>query len=248
MLFSSRVNRVLLIFAVVLLVSGCATLYNPATQRKEFIFIGTEDEIALGFDMDREIAKSFEFVSDPKISSRLNLIGKRVAALSDRQDLVYTFKVVKDDTLNAFAIPGGYVYVNSGLINTVSDNELACVLGHEIGHIAARHSVKRLQANLGYQLLLAIAQNATSETSVLKAVDVTFNVVALGYSRQDEFLADRLAIKYAKGAGFDPYGMIIFFKKLEQEKKPGLELVFLSSHPPVQERIKEAENQIGAYH
>ncbi len=236
--------KIILILSCLFFICGCATVYNPATRRKEFIFIDTASEVSLGLDMDREIGKEFELLEDFKMLSRLNSIGSKVALSSDRQDVTYTFKIIKDDTLNAFAIPGGYVYVNSGLLKRSDDNELACVLGHEIGHIAARHSVKRLQANLGYQLLIAIAQGATKEAEVLRALNVTYNVVALGYSRQDEFLADKLAVKYSKASGFNPYGMVNFFRKLEAEKKPGVELVFLSSHPPVKDRITAVEKEI----
>ena len=118
-------------------------------------------------------------------------------------------------------------------------------MGHEVGHIAARHSVKRLQAVLGYQLISSIALGLSGQGQVLQAVDVVFNVVTLGFSRKDEYLADKLGVKYAKAAGFNPQGMVTFFQKLKAESKStGLELVFLSSHPPIDERIKQAEKEI----
>ncbi|MBM3243346.1 MAG: peptidase M48 [Candidatus Omnitrophica bacterium] len=227
-----------------LLLSGCATTYNPATARHELILIDTGSEIALGEDIGRQLRRDLIILNDYNMQSRLNSIGKRVAGFSDRQDLSYSFSIVKDDQYNAFAVPGGFIYVNSGLIKEATDDELACVLAHEIGHIAARHSVKRLQANLGYQLISSIALGKSSPAAVSQAAGITYNIIALGFSRQDEFLADKLAVKYAKAAGYDPYGMVTFFKKLEGNKKSGLDLVFLSSHPPIKDRIENVENEI----
>lgn len=227
------------------LLSGCTTIYNPATGNRETLFIDTQTEVSLGNDMAKQISSEMKLLDDPVRQKRLEAIGARIAAVSDRQDLKYYFKIVKDKEFNAFAIPGGTVYVNNGLIDAANDNELAAVLGHEVGHIAARHSVKRLQAVLGYQLISSIALGLTGQGQVIQAVDVVFNVVTLGYSRKDEYLADKLGVKYAKAAGFDPHGMVTFFQKLKAESKnTGLNLVFLSSHPPIDERIKKAQEEI----
>ena len=233
-------------FSLILFIflSGCATIYNPATQRNEFILIDTESEIALGKDLDKQIQKDFVLLKDKNMQKRLDTIGKKVASASDRQDLTYTFNIIKEDEFNAFAIPGGFIYVNSGLINAANDDELAAVLAHEIGHIAARHSVKRLQANMGYQLLVNIALGKSTSQAIYEAIGITYNIIALGFSRQDEFLADKLSVKYSKAAGFNPYAMVTFFKKLENNKKPGMDLVFLSSHPTIKDRIERVEKEI----
>lgn len=223
------------------------TIYNPATQKKETLLIDTESEIALGRDMDSQIQKKLKILSDPQMQYRLENIGNRVAAASDRGDLAYHFKIVKDKELNAFAIPGGFIYVNSGLMDIAGDDEVACVLAHEIGHIAARHSVKKLQAVMSYQIIMGIALGISGKQGIVKATDIAFDLVNLGYSRKDEFLADKLSVKYAKRAGFNPYGMVTFFEKLKKEaekKGPNFNLVFLSSHPPIEERIKNVEKEI----
>jgi beta-barrel assembly-enhancing protease len=233
----------ILTFLIVFL-SGCATLYNPATGRNELILIDTKDEVALGRDLDKQVKKDFKILKDRLMQERLDIIGQRISAVSDRQDLKYTFGIIKDDEFNAFAIPGGFVYVNSGLINEANDDELAAVLAHEIGHIAARHSVKRLQANMGYQILLNIALGKDKAGAISEVLNITYNIIALGFSRQDEFLADKLSVKYSYAAGFNPYGMITFFRKLENNKKSGTDLVFLSSHPPIKDRIERVEKEI----
>lgn len=247
----NRFNKVYL-FAIcylpfALFMSGCVTIYNPATQRRETLLIDTQSEIALGRDIDRQICRKLKVSIDPSLQQRLDSIGSRVAQFSDRKDLTYRFSVVEDKDLNAFAIPGGFIYVNSGLMSVATDDELACVLAHEIGHVAARHSVKKLQANLGYQIIMNIVLGVSNAQSLVRATNIVFNLVSLGYSRQDEYLADRLSIKYSKKAGFNPYGMITFFEKLKEEARrrgPNFNLVFLSSHPPINERIKQAKNEI----
>ncbi|MEK6727515.1 MAG: M48 family metallopeptidase [Candidatus Omnitrophota bacterium] len=235
--------------SIVFLLSGCTTIYNPATQRRETYFIGTQNEIALGRDMDLEIQKKMRIMQDQEMQLRLGKIAKRIAAASDRQDLIYTFKIIKDKELNAFSIPGGYVYVNTGLMDMATDDELSCVLAHEVGHIAARHSVKKLQAVMGYEIIMGIALGVSGQQSVAQATDIIFNIGSLGYSRKDELLADRLAVRYSKNGGYSPYGMIGFFEKLKEEESkrgPNLKIHFLSSHPDLDLRIQKVKEEIAS--
>jgi predicted Zn-dependent protease len=230
-----------------ILFGGCVTIYNPATQRKETLLIDTAGEVALGRDMDSQIQKKLKILNDPQMQYRLDSIGAKVSGACDRNDLNYHFRIVKDKELNAFAIPGGFIYVNSALMEISTDDELACVLGHELGHVAARHSVKAIQANLGYQLVIAIVFGVSGKEDMARAMNIVFNLVDLGYSRKDEFLADQLGVRYARSAGFNPYGMVTFFEKLREEaqnKGPNFNLVFLSSHPPIEERIKNVKEEI----
>jgi len=229
--------------------SGCTTIYNSATQRKESYLIGTQQEVSMGSDMDKQIQGKLKMLDNPLMQARLNRIGERLSAASDRQDVTYHFKIVEDKDLNAFAIPGGYVYVNSGLMNISNDSELAGVLAHEIGHVAARHSIKKLQAVLGYQIIMGLALGISGKDSMGQALDVVFNLSTLGYGRKDESLADKLAVKYTRIAGFDPHGLITFFEKLKKEAKEKGNAripVFLSSHPQLDERIRLIKNEIEA--
>lgn len=238
----------LIFFCSLFLLSGCATIYNPATQRKEAIWIDTQSEISLGRNMDEEIRKKLKVSDDPVMNQRLNFIGSRISRVSDRQDVSYYFRVVKDKELNAFAIPGGFVYCNSGLMLTATDDELACVLAHEVGHISARHSVKKLEATMAYDLLRTIVVGVTGQQTIAQAVDLlVFNPATLAYSRKDELLADKLAVRYAKAAGFSPYGAVTFFEKLKKEQEKGgssLRIEILSSHPDLDERIKKVREEI----
>ncbi len=240
-----RTGAILSIF-VLLSLNACVTIDNPATGRRETLLIDTASEVSLGKDLDIGVQQKFKLYTDRGMQDRLIFIGNRIANVCDRKDLVYHFRIIDDKSLNAFALPGGFIYVHKGLMDVASNDELACILGHELGHVAARHSAKRLQANLGYQILIGIALGVTGKQYVGNALSVVFDTVNLGYSRKDEYLADRLAVRYAKRAGFDPLGMVSFFEKLEKEAR-GFNLVFFSSHPPIKDRIKNVRQEIAAY-
>jgi predicted Zn-dependent protease len=233
--------------SLILFLCGCATIYNPATGRNETILINTRQEVALGTDLDKELHSKLKIINSPRMNNRLSSIGSKIAKFSDRQDLIYYFRVVEDKELNAFAIPGGFVYVNSGLMETANDDELAGVVAHEIGHVAARHSAKQMQSSLGYQFILGIISGVTGQPAMSDAMNIVFNLVNLGYSRKDELLADKLAVRYVRRAGYSPLGLITFFDKLKKEgEKKGTngKLAFLSSHPPIEERIAKIQEEM----
>lgn len=232
---------------------GCTTIYNPATGRRERYFINTRDEVAIGRQVAKEVKKQYKVLEDEEIQEHINAIGLKIACVSARQDLHYYFTVLDSKELNAFAIPGGGVYINSGLVNLLDDDEIACVLAHEVGHIAARHQAKKIQGQMGYQLLMAVAlfemgkKDRKLAKQVSQGAGIIFELVLLGYSRQDELLADRLAIKYAHQAGYNPRGMASSLKKLKQhgQDKGGWgPMVVFRSHPYLEDRIRAAEVQI----
>lgn len=237
-----------LVFAVsFLLLSGCASVYNPATERRELVFIDTGSEVALGKSLDRKIRQEHKVVTDPAENQRVNNIGKKISAVCDRSDLQYRFYVLEDRELNAFSIPGGFVYVNTGLLKKADDNELAGVIAHEIAHVVARHSVKHLQAALGFNILMSVAFNKSDAVDLYRAVNVVYNLVSLGYSREDERQADKLTVRYTFKAGYDTNGMLSFFSKIKEEEKEngvGNIPVFLRSHPAVEERIVNIKKEI----
>lgn len=234
------------LIVVSLSISGCATMYNPATEKKELIFITTPMEVALGQNTAMQAARQYSFIKDPKQLNKVTEIGEKLAKVSDRTDLKYHFALVEDNEINAFTMPGGYIYVNSGLLEMSTDDELACVIGHEIGHVAARHIAKKLQTQIGYDILMNIALKNASVKQMQQAIGITFNLVELGYSREDELLSDRLGVKYAYKAGYDPYAMISFLKKLKEKDKAEIGPVFLRSHPYASQRIQMMEKEIPA--
>lgn len=228
------------------LISGCATVYNPATGQQELILIDSVSELSLGSRVSASIDREYRLSEDPRYSERVNSIGQNIAAVCDRRDIPYHFKVIKDSEVNAFSTLGGYVYVFTGLIERVNDDELACVLAHEVGHIAARHSVKKLQVDMGYNILMSIAFAKGANADLQKAIDITFELASLGYSREDEFLADRLAVRYAYKAGYEPDAMISFMEKLGELEKEKVVIapIFLRSHPYLKDRINKVRNEI----
>jgi len=229
-------------------------MYNPATGKSELIFISTQQEIEIGKSAASQISKETKPYTDKQAIEHLEAIGQRVARVSDRKDIPYNFYMIDDEALNAFTVPGGHVYMHRGLFSVLDDDELACVLAHEIGHIAARHVVKRLQASLGYQLLSTIALNQYIKGHedrrkragyVSYAAATAFNLVKLGYSREDEFEADDIATLYADRAGFDPHGMASALTKLKQRKEKGLPVPYiLRSHPYLDDRIRRVEDKL----
>lgn len=247
MLTSSRINNSIIILLISAL-SGCTTVYNPATGRPERLFYDTREEVALGVNLDKELQNKLKISNNYFMKMRLEKIGNKVAAASDRQDLVYHFRLIVDKDLNAFAIPGGYIYVNNALMEAANDDELACVLAHEIGHVAAKHSIKRMQAVLPYELTMAIIAGVTGQSEIVQLADMIIaNPVILHYSRQDELFADKLSVRYTKRAGYNPYGMVTFFEKLKEEaekKGSNINIEILSSHPDLDKRIEFVKKEI----
>ncbi len=246
---------IVLFLSTALFLTGCAAVYNVATGRKEYVVIGTRQEVSLGRDLDKQILRKYKVSDDKSMDDRLKAIGERIADASDRQDIEYSFKVVEFDAINAFTIPGGYVYATTALMNAVSnDDELAGVMAHEVGHVAARHSIKRLEASLGYSILSQIAfsfvrPDSTSEVerirNIRKATNTVYRLIELGYSRQDELVADSLALRYTKKAGYDPVAVLTFMEKLLEKEDPGSEwFVFMRSHPHTKDRVEAIKKQL----
>ncbi|HQP91742.1 MAG TPA: M48 family metalloprotease, partial [Candidatus Omnitrophota bacterium] len=195
-------------------ICGCATVYNPATGRKELILINSAQEVQLGRSMSENIIKQEQRpVNDASKQRYVNQVGQRIVQASDRREIVYHFMVLDSPDYNAFALPGGYVYVYEGLLDKIDEAMLAAVLAHEVGHVAAKHSVKQMQSALGYNALIAIAMFGFSNkdpqlASNISAVsDTVYGLLSKGYSREDELFADKLSIKYLKNAGYDPNAM-----------------------------------------
>jgi len=232
---------------ILFFISGCATVYNSATRRQEYRFITTSEEVKIGSDIARQIEARFKVVNDPIRQGRLNYIGQRLSVVCDRQDLIHTFKIVDEKSINAFTILGGHIYVHSGLLDFIkSDSELASVLAHELGHSAARHSAKRLETGMGYQILAGLVFHDSKYADLARAVDISVDLIIRGYSRQDELLADRLGVKYLIKSGYSPQASIDVLRRLQEKDGSGPQGIgiFLSDHPLMPERIKTVAQEI----
>ena len=249
-----RYVECVIVLALLCVVCGCAV--NPVTGKKELMLFSDAQEIELGKNADPDIRWQFSGVyHDAQLGAYVNSVGQRTAAVSHRSNIPYYFAVVDSSVVNAFALPGGYIYITRGLLTRLENEaQLASVLGHEIGHVTARHGMKRLQLNLGFNVLLAVIDqaaggsesNSTRRGLIKLTSTVAFGTLALGYSRDDEFQADELGTIYASGAGYDPEGMVQLLEVLKSmhTREPSSVEVFFSSHPRSSDRIKKVESRI----
>jgi predicted Zn-dependent protease len=232
---------------VVLLFLNCATT-GPGGKRS-FILISSNEEISIGEKMSKQVESEEKVLNDSLVQSYVNHVGHRISGISDRKELPFQFKVLDSKEINAFACPGGYIYVYSGLLKILDDEaELAGVLSHEISHVVARHGVKKLQQVLGVQVVLSIALGSSSQLSK-DLVSTSIGVILQGYSRDNEFEADQFGTYYMEKAGYNPNGMENLLGKLDKmsEKEPTFFEKLAASHPPTKERMAKVENQIKGF-
>lgn len=248
-----------MLLIVIALLSACAK--NPATGEQDFVMISEKQELEIGKQAFAEISKNLSLLpeSDP-LARYVNSVGQRVAATADRKDLFYRFYVVDDATINAFALPGGYIFIHRGLINHMNNEaELAAVLGHELGHVTARHAVQQISKAQAYQNAIAIT---SIFVPIPQGATVFSDLIALsiiqGYGREAEFQSDELSIRYLTRAGYDPratIGILTTLKRLDEistkEKKDAGEEVenyhgAFASHPETKDRIQKAIEEAAA--
>ncbi len=218
-------------------------------------FFSTKSEVALGERYNRELQQKLPIIHDSEINEYINMLGNRLVEHCKRRDITYHFYVVNTSDVNAFAVPGGFIYVYRGLIDLCeNEGELAGVLGHEIGHIVARHSMKQMSKKLLFAGILTGASFAISRksrkwaqiTSLIGGVGIF--LTELKFSRDDERQADYLGLQEMYDAGYDPNCMITFFRKMEklsEKSKTGGYPAFLRTHPLTKERIRNAIKEIG---
>lgn len=215
-------------------------LIFPAIQAIQLSNISDRQEVQIGQQINRQlVSQEIRLYRNPEITNYVSEIGQRLAQQSKRPDIPYTFQVVNNKEINAFATMGGFVYVNAGLV-AAADNEaqLASVIGHEIGHIAARHSIQQMRQQ-------AIAQGLAAAAGLDRNTMVNLGVkvaLQLPNSRKDELQADQQGLDMLKQAGYAPSAMPAFMEKLL--KRGGSVPTFLSNHPATSDRIRALEQAI----
>lgn len=228
-----------------LTIAACAT--NPATGRREFSLMSEAQEIELGKQMDGEVRREMGLYNDAELQRYVESIGMRLARASERPNLPWHFTVVDEPAINAFALPGGYIYLTRGILPFLDNEaELAGVLGHEIGHITARHSAqqytKATTAGIGVTLLSIFVPEARPLQNI---TETALGVLFLKYGRDDELQADQLGVQYTSKTGWDPAGvggMLGTLARLDEASgnRRGVPN-WLSTHPTPADRVQKVQ-------
>lgn len=229
----SRPSRSLVLLAILMLVglNGCRTKS----------FLSTRQEVNLGKEASRQVEQEYRVDTASPDADRVRRVGQSLLDHMDKRDVPYTFKVIDGKDINAFSLPGGPIYVYRGLLDMMGDDDdaLACVLGHEAGHVNGRHAARQISSQYATNLLLLAIPNANYANLASGAA----GLVSLKYSRDDEYEADRRGLSYAHFANYDPNGMIRFFSKLQrlEKREGGNGPEWLQNHPVTKARIEKAK-------
>lgn len=242
-------TRFLLYLFIPLFLTISSCVRNPVTGKRDFMLISKKQEIAMGQQADPEIVSFFGLYEDPKLQRFIEEKGQKMAAISHRSELEYDFKIVDSPVINAFAVPGGYVYFTRGIMAHFNNEaEFAGVLGHEIGHIAARHSAKQQSKAVLAQVGLIAGMVISPEFAQFADVaSQGVGLLFLKFGRDAERESDRLGVEYAAKIGYDSEEMAEFYLTLHRiaGETAGATPSFLSTHPDPEDRY-EAVKELAA--
>ncbi len=234
--------------AAVAAVIACAT--NPATGKRQLMLVSEAQEIAMGQEADKEAVAAYGLYPDPKVQAYVDELGKRLAARSERPSLPWSFKVVDDPAVNAFALPGGFIYVTRGIMTHLrSEAELVAVLGHEIGHVTGRHSASQMskqQLAMGGLIVGMVVKPELQRFGGLAQQGL--GLLFLKFGRDDESQADELGLRYMTREDYDPQEMLEVFGVLDgvtRAEGGGARMPdWLSTHPSPGNRLTRIQGQI----
>lgn len=237
--------HVILPFTMLIGLGGCAISKGDI---QGFNLISVEEEKQLGEKFVVEVEKQHKVSGDRETTAYVDRIGRRLLANAREVQFPFTFKVVEDDSINAFAIPGGHIYVNTGLIKAAtSEDEVAAVMAHEINHAVARHGTRQMTQQYGYALVLQLLLGDNPGMLTQLATSLFGTAGTMAYSRSMENQADYLGVETMAKAGYNPNGMLTFFTKLNAmsggQKSSQVEK-FFSSHPETGERLTNVKKAI----
>ncbi len=238
--FALKLGSWLVLVGLMAWTVSCAV--NPVTGKKELMLMSESQEIQLGAQSDQQVIQTYGLYPDPKLSAYINQMGQKLAHLSQRPNLTFHFRLLDSPVVNAFAIPGGYVYITRGILAYLNNEaELAGVMGHEIGHVAARHSAKQYSkaqlAQLGLGLAYVFSEDFRKYAGL---ANFGTQLLFLKFSRDYERQADALGVEYSSKAGYDALQMAEFFKTLNRMVPSGQGALpyWLATHPNPKERIQ----------
>lgn len=242
-------SRLTVAAAAVAAAIACAT--NPATGKKQLMLVSEAQEIAMGKEADQEAVAAYGLYDDPRVQAYVSELGQRLAAKSERPSLPWSFKVVDDPAVNAFALPGGYIYVTRGIMAHLrSEAELAAVMGHEIGHVTGRHSASQMSKQtlaMGGLVLGMVVKPELQDFAGLAQQGL--GLLFLKFGRDDENQADELGLRYMTRADYDPREMLAVFGVLDgvtRAEGGGRMPDWLSTHPSPGNRLTRIQGQIAA--
>jgi predicted Zn-dependent protease len=235
--------------------AACST--NPATGEQQFTaLMPASQEASVGAQEHAKVEQTFgKFIQGP-LNTYVNEVGQKVARNTERTDVTYKFYVIDSPIINAFALPGGYVYVSRGLLALAdSEAELAAVLGHEIGHVTARHSAERVSQGFLAQLGAVVLSAATGSEGVAQAANLGSELYIKSYSRGQEHQADELGVRYLNRAGYDTFAMAGFLQSMAEQTKldaamkgqDAPQFNYFSTHPQTENRVAEASAEAARY-
>lgn len=228
----------------------CGSLMLGGTPKAEAGMISLNDEIEMGRSVGQALENQYGLSLDPVLQEKVERIGKRLAKVCGRDEVEFSFKVLNCDEVNALACPGGFVYVFKGLLDYMpSDAELAGVLGHEVGHVAKKHTVHALEKQMLTSIIGMAAAIGTGSPEGIQAVMMGQQALMSGFSRTDERGADKEGVTNCINAGFNPYSMLVTANKLNDLSQMGETPNYgvFSSHPEPEERIKRIKAQLAKY-
>src|SRR5262245_43469840 len=242
-------KRILFAFFVWVTASSWSCARNPVTGKRQIVLVSESQEIAMGRESDPQVRQEYGVADAPALQNYIQLMGQKLVRVSHRPNLEWHFTVVDSPVVNAFAIPGGYIYLTRGILAYLGNEaELAGVMGHEIGHVTARHSVRQITRQELAQLGLGVGSVLSPAIGQFgNLAETGIGVVFLRFSRDDEREADRLGVEYAARAAYDPRQVSSFFDILarlsaanDRQTIPG----WLSTHPDPPQRV-EATRMLG---
>ena len=238
------------LLALSLLLALAACVRNPLTGKRQFSLVSTQEEIAIGQQASKDVQQSIGLLPNPRVQEYVARVGKALAAKSERPDLPWSFQVLDDPTVNAFALPGGPIFITRGIFTHMSSEaELAAVLGHEIGHVTARHSADQITrtqlAQLGLGLGSVLSPNLAKYGELASA---GLGLMLLKYGRNAETQSDELGLRYMLDAGYDVREMEDLFRMLSRtQASQGDRLpTWLSTHPDPGDRLKATQQRLAA--
>ena len=222
---------------------GCAT--NPITGQEELMLFGPQQDIEIGRKYAPEVEKQMGgAIRSRVLQNYINSVGQKIARVSHNRAFQYRFTAVNDKSVNAFALPGGYIFITRGMLKKLeTEAQLAAIFAHEIVHVVARDSSAAMSRDIGINVLLSAVITDKTPQGITTAADLTNQILGLQYSRNDEQQADLAGLDYMVAAGYNPYGMVETMKMLQDQQQFGT-IEFLSTHPSPYNRVEYLTQKI----